>query len=166
MTACPHCFHTLGTDYRQLGAEWEVVHHSQFINQLMETGKLTVSGNVTETVTYHDACYLGRHNGIYDAPREVITRALGPGASLVEADPCREQGVCCGAGGGNMWYELPTEERINLMRFDQLAATKAATVATACSFCLIMLDDACKVRDRENSIQVKDIAEIVAQGIV
>ena len=165
VTACPHCFHTLGTDYRQLGAEWEVVHHSQFINQLMETGKLTVSGNVTETVTYHDACYLGRHNGIYDAPREVITRALGPDANLVEADPCREQGVCCGAGGGNMWYELPTEERINLMRFDQLAATKASTVATACSFCLIMLDDACKVRDRENSIQVKDIAEIVAEGI-
>ena len=165
VTACPHCFHTLGTDYRQFGAEWEVVHHSQFIHQLMETGRIAISGNQIETVTYHDACYLGRHNGIYNAPREIITRALGPEASLVEAEPAREHGFCCGAGGGNMWFELPSEERINLVRFDQLAATKAGTVATACSFCLIMLDDACKVRDRENSIQVKDIAEIVVEGI-
>ncbi len=165
VTACPHCFHTLGSDYRQFGAEWEVVHHSQFIHQLMETGRIAISGNQTETVTYHDACYLGRHNGIYNAPREVITRALGPEASLVEAEPSRERGFCCGAGGGNMWYELSSNQRINLARFDQLAATQAGTVATACSFCLIMLDDACKVRDRENSVQVKDIAEIVVEGI-
>ncbi len=165
VTACPHCFHTLGSDYRQFGAEWEVVHHSQFIHQLLETGRIAISGNQTGTVTYHDACYLGRHNGIYNAPREVIIRALGPEASLVEAESSRERGFCCGAGGGNMWYELPSEERINLVRFDQLAATKAGIVATACSFCLIMLDDACKVRDRENSVQVKDIAELVVEGI-
>ncbi|MEE9464928.1 MAG: (Fe-S)-binding protein, partial [Candidatus Neomarinimicrobiota bacterium] len=165
VTACPHCFQILGADYSQFGADWQVVHHSDFINQLLQAGRLTVAGNGSAAITYHDACYLGRHHGKYDVPRDVIAAATGTGTRPVEPSLAREQSFCCGAGGGNMWYELEADQRINLARFDQLSDTGAGIIATACAFCLIMLDDACKVRGREADIQVKDIAELIAEGI-
>ncbi|UCD38569.1 MAG: (Fe-S)-binding protein, partial [Fidelibacterota bacterium] len=165
VTTCPHCFQTLGQDYRQLGASWEVVHHSDYISELLECGKLMVNGKAPGKVTYHDACYLGRHNHIYDPPRRVVTHVMGPDSELVEMDGSRKQSFCCGAGGGNMWYEVNQGERINLERFDQAMSTGADTLATACTFCLIMLDDACKVRGQEESIRVKDIAELVVENL-
>ena len=165
VTACPHCFQTLGSDYRQLGADLPVIHHSEYIQELLDNGGLQLEGHLNERVTYHDACYLGRHNGIYDSPRDVIARTLGQAGELVEASLSREQGFCCGAGGGNMWHEQQQDQRVNLARFDQLAETGATTVATACSFCAIMLDDARKVRGQEQKIAVKDIAELVEASL-
>ncbi|UCD38822.1 MAG: (Fe-S)-binding protein, partial [Fidelibacterota bacterium] len=119
----------------------------------------------TGKVTYHDACYLGRHNSMFEAPREIITRTLSPEGALVEMARTGKQSFCCGAGGGNMWYEVDQGERINVERFDQALEVGADTVSTACSFCLIMLDDACKVRSKEESVQVKDIAELVVENL-
>jgi len=164
VTACPHCFQTVGRDYAQLGAHYEVVHHSVYINELIEAGRLPVEARKAAKVTFHDPCYLGRHNNIYDAPRQVLGKTLADG-ELMEMEQSREDSFCCGAGGGNMWYEMPSDERINLARFDQAVATGADTIATACSFCLIMLDDARKVRGKEETVQVEDIAEIVAASL-
>ncbi len=165
VTACPHCYQTLGRDYRQLGAAWNVTHHSAYIEELINQGQLKVDGQLSGRVTYHDACYLGRHNHIYQPPRNVLTHALGAEGALVEIAESREQSFCCGAGGGNMWSEVDQGERINVTRFDQALATGAETVATACSYCLIMLDDACKVRGKEESVKIKDIAELVAENL-
>ena len=165
VTTCPHCFQTLGSDYRQLGGDLPVTHHADYIQELIEEGRLKVRGGLEGTVTYHDACYLGRHNGIYDSPRTVIASALGADGVLVEAKQSREQSFCCGAGGGNMWYEQDPDQRMNLARFDQVMETGATTVATACSFCAIMLDDARKVRGQEERVAVKDIAELVAENL-
>ena len=164
VTACPHCMQTIGRDYAQLGGQYEVIHHSAFIEELLEAGKLTPSETVDGKVTFHDPCYLGRHNDQYDAPRAVIARTAGQDA-LVEMELSRSESFCCGAGGGNMWYETKSDERVNLARFDQAIETGAETVATACSFCLIMMDDAVKVRGKEGAVAVKDIAELVAEGL-
>ena len=165
VTTCPHCLQTLGRDYRQLGTTWQVTHHSDYIQELIDQGRLVLDGQLTGTVTYHDACYLGRHNGIYESPRNVVARTLGPEGKLVEMPLSRSQSFCCGAGGGNMWYEVSKGERINLNRFDQAVATGAQTVVTACSFCMIMMDDARKVRGEEERVQVKDIAELIADSL-
>ena len=164
VTACPHCFQTLGRDYAQLGGQYEVLHHAEFLQQLMDAGRLPETALEVGKVTFHDPCYLGRHNGQYDAPRDVISRSVTTG-SPVEMEQSREKSFCCGAGGGNMWYEVKGDERINLLRFDQALETGADTVATACSFCLIMMDDARKVRGAEETVAVKDIAELVAEGL-
>ncbi len=165
VTTCPHCYQTLGKDYRQLGPAWNVIHHSEYILELISQGRLKLDGKVSGRVTYHDACYLGRHNGIYRPPRDVIAHTLGRGRELVEMAGSHKQSFCCGAGGGNMWYEVNQGERVNFNRFDQAVEVGADTIATACAFCMIMLDDARKVRDREESVQVKDIAELVAGSL-
>ncbi|UCH11198.1 MAG: (Fe-S)-binding protein, partial [Fidelibacterota bacterium] len=165
ITACPHCFQTLGFDYRQLGATWEVTHHSVYIQELLDQGRLKLNGNRTVRATYHDPCYLGRHHRIYQPPREVLRRVSGKQDGLVEMSQAGAQSFCCGAGGGNMWYDITEGKRINLERFDQALETGADTLATACSFCMIMLDDAVKVRGKEESIQIRDIAELAADGL-
>ncbi|MBA7601942.1 MAG: 4Fe-4S dicluster domain-containing protein [Calditrichaeota bacterium] len=165
VTTCPHCYQTLGKDYRQLGPAWNVIHHSEYIQELISQGRLKMDGKVTGRVTYHDACYLGRHNGIYQSPREVIARTLSWEGKLVEMARNHKQSFCCGAGGGNMWYEVNQGERVNFNRFDQAGEVGADTIVTACAFCMIMLDDARKVRDKEERVQVKDIAELVVENL-
>ncbi|MBT3179266.1 MAG: (Fe-S)-binding protein [Candidatus Marinimicrobia bacterium] len=164
VTQCPHCFSTLKNDYAELGTELDVVHHSQFIGELVSNGKIKPEPWMEDDVTYHDACYLGRHNGEYDAPRDVI-QSIMKGGNLVEMEQTKEESFCCGAGGGNMWYEIDKGERINKIRFNEAASTGAKTVATACNFCNIMMEDGMKVTGHDQDMKVMDIAEMVMKGL-
>jgi Fe-S oxidoreductase len=166
ITACPHCFNTLGKEYRDFDdGEFEVIHHSQFIAQLISTGQITLrdSKKLNQRVTYHDACYLGRHNGVYEQPREILNAIAQNG--IVEMQRARDKGLCCGAGGGMMWMDEEADKRVNLVRFADVEAVDAQLAVTACPYCNIMLDDARKMKDREESIEVKDLAEIVAAAL-
>jgi Fe-S oxidoreductase len=161
VTSCPHCLHTLKQDYPQFGGDFEVVHHTQLIARLMADGKLSPDKGTVGTVTYHDSCYLGRWNKEFDAPRDVIG-ALAP-AAYKELTRSKRHGFCCGAGGGRMFME-EHGERVNLNRTDEIIEAGAATVAVACPFCNIMITDGMKQRDREDSIEVLDVAELVARA--
>lgn len=163
ITTCPHCFNTLGNEYKDFGADYEVIHHSEFIAELIDSGKIKPNKNISETVTYHDACYLGRHNGIYDAPRSVLSSVTN--GKVVEMERSREKGLCCGAGGGMMWSDEDPDQRVNLVRFGDVEASGAGLVSTACPFCNIMLDDARKMKGKEDEVEVKDIAELIAEAL-
>ena len=164
VTQCPHCLTTLKNDYSELGASLDVVHHSQYISDLIKDGKIEPEPWMDDDVTYHDPCYLGRHSGEYDAPRDVIQSIMRDG-KLVEMEQNKKESFCCGAGGGNMWYEIKTGERINKNRFNQAVETRAKTVAAACNFCNIMLEDGMKVTGNDQDMQVLDIAEMVSKGL-
>ncbi len=164
VTQCPHCLTTLKNDYSELGANLEVVHHSQYISELIKDGKIKPEPWMDKDVTYHDPCYLGRHNDEYDAPRDVIQSIMRDG-KLVEMEQNKKESFCCGAGGGNMWYEIKTGERINKNRFNQAVDTNAKTVAAACNFCNIMLEDGMKVTGNDKDMEVLDIAEMVSKGL-
>lgn len=161
---CPHCLTTLKNDYRQYGLEVEVVHHSQLLLQLVQDGRLTLPGQTTRLgrLTYHDSCYLGRHNGIYEEPRQMLE--LATGTAPVELPRNREDGFCCGAGGGRMWMEEFTGERINLNRAKEALEQNPDTVCVACPYCLTMLDDGLKDL-KADKVQVKDIAEVMAEAV-
>jgi len=164
VTQCPHCFTTLKNDYAELGIELDVVHHSQFIDELIEENKISPQPWVDDDVTFHDPCYLGRHNNEYDAPRSVLQSVLRDG-EIKEMELSKSNSFCCGAGGGNMWYEIKTGERINQNRVKQAVDTKSKTVAAACNFCNIMLEDGVKTTQNEGNIRVLDIAEMVSKGL-
>ena len=164
VTQCPHCFRTLKNDYAEMGIELDVVHHSQFIDELIQENKIEPQPWVDEDVTFHDPCYLGRHNNEYDAPRSVLQSVLRDG-KIKEMEKAKSESFCCGAGGGNMWYEIKTGERINQNRVKQAVSTKASTVAAACNFCNIMLEDGVKTTENEENIKVLDIAEMVSQSL-
>jgi Fe-S oxidoreductase len=164
VTQCPHCLTTLKNDYSEFGADFDVVHHSQYIAELIKEDKIKPEPWMDEDVTYHDPCYLGRHSNEYDAPRDVIQSIMRDG-KLVEMEQSKRESFCCGAGGGNMWYEIKTGERINKHRFNQAVETKAKTVAAACNFCNIMLEDGMKVTGNDKDMQVLDIAEMVSRGL-
>jgi len=156
ITQCPHCFNTLSNEYPQLGGNWEVVHHSQLLEALIETGRLDLSdASLPERVVYHDSCYLGRHNDIYGAPRKVIGSLKG--IEIVEAPRNGTKGFCCGAGGARMWMEESTGKKVNTERSQELIATGATRIATACPFCYIMIDDGTKENGRDD-IVVQDIS--------
>ena len=157
-------FTTLKNDYAELGIELDVVHHSQFIDELIQTEKIKPNNWVEEDITFHDPCYLGRHNNEYDAPRNVLQSLLKDG-EIKEMEKSKSESFCCGAGGGNMWYEIKTGERINQNRIKQAVDTQAKTVAAACNFCNIMLEDGVKTTENEDNIRVLDIAEMVAEGL-
>lgn len=158
VTTCPHCLHTLRNEYPAYGGHYEVVHHTQFINELVAAGKLKLDGARLAQVTYHDPCYLGRANGVYDVPREVLKRA---GADLVEMGRSRNSSFCCGAGGAQMWKEEEHgTQRVNANRFLEAQATGAKAVAVGCPFCMVMLTDAGK--DAHSDIPIRDVAEFVA----
>lgn len=166
VTACPHCFNTLKNEYPALGGNYEVIHHTTLIQQLIHEGriKLKEGGSYKgKKITYHDSCYLGRTNGIYEAPRAVL-EALD--AELVEMKRCRSNGLCCGAGGAQMFKEEEKgATRVNWERTHEAIDTGAAVIAAACPFCNTMLTDGVKVAEKEEQVKVMDIAEMVAQSI-
>ena len=164
VTQCPHCFTTLKNDYAEMGIELDVVHHSQYIDELINEKKIEPKPYLDEDITFHDPCYLGRHNGEYDAPRKVLQSVLKEG-SIKEMEQSKSDSFCCGAGGGNMWYEVKTGERINQHRVNQAVDTEAKTIAAACNFCNIMLEDGVKTTGNEENIRVVDIAEMVSKGL-
>jgi Fe-S oxidoreductase/nitrate reductase gamma subunit len=163
ITQCPHCFSTLKNDYRQFGIELEVIHHAELIQQLIAAGKLTVDGveGLGRTV-FHDSCYLARHNGIVEAPREVLQAT---GVAPLEMARNRENGFCCGAGGGRMWMEELTGTRINTTRVGEALEQDPQTICVSCPYCLTMFEDGLKDKDADTRVHVKDLAEIVAQGL-
>ena len=167
ITQCPHCFNTLMNEYPQLGGNYEVVHHSQFLEWLIDQGKLDLTeAKLEERVVYHDSCYLGRHNDVYLAPRNVIGSLAG--IEVVEASRNGTKGMCCGAGGARMWMEETIGTKVNDARSEELVATGASRIATACPFCYIMIDDGVKGLGKDEDVKVADIAmhllEAIEQG--
>lgn len=165
VTGCPHCFNTLKNEYPALGGHYEVIHHSQLIQQLIDGGKLKAEGGEPfrgKRITYHDPCYLGRANAVYEAPRRAL-EVLD--AQLVEMKRCRSNGLCCGAGGAQMFKEPEKGKKdINIERIDEALATDAQVVAAACPFCMTMLQDGVKHYNKEQEVRVMDIAEITARA--
>ena len=162
VTACPHCFNAIRHEYPDFGGTYEVVHHSVFLDRLLKEGRLAPVKEVAELLTFHDACYLGRYNKVYEEPRDVLRRI--PGVRTVEMAACRDKGFCCGAGGARMWMEERVGEKVNHRRLAHAVATGAKAVATACPYCLIMFDDAAKTKDRED-LGRQDIAEILERSL-
>lgn len=166
VTACPHCFNILKNEYSKLGGTYEVIHHTSFLQQLINDGKIKLKEGGSfkgKKITYHDSCYLGRGNDIYEAPRKVL-EALD--AELVEMKRCRSNGLCCGAGGAQMFKEEePGSTRINWERTEEAVSTGASIIAAACPFCNTMLTDGVKTKEKEDSVQVLDIAELIAQSL-
>ncbi|MGH8989225.1 MAG: (Fe-S)-binding protein [Acidimicrobiales bacterium] len=163
VTTCPHCFNTLKNEYPALGGNFEVVHHSELLDHLVRTGRLVPGTGYTGTVTYHDPCYLGRHNRVFDEPRTVIGAI--PGAHAVEMRRCRERGFCCGAGGARMWMEESIGTRVNMERTQEALGTGADVVSTACPYCMIMLDDAVRANGKEDEVRVLDISQLVEESM-
>ncbi len=161
VTHCPHCFHQIGSEFPQWGGTYEVIHHSEYLARLLKEGRVPMQEEDNErlVVAYHDSCYLGRYNDVYDAPRETLRRAL-PILDLVEPKRTKDRGLCCGAGGGRMWMEEKKGKRINVERTEELLATGAETIAVACPFCMTMISDG--VTAKGASADVLDLAEIVA----
>jgi len=162
ITACPHGYNTLKNEYPQFGGEFEVIHHTEFIANLLKEGRLKIDKGAGGVITYHDACYLGRYNDIFEPPRKILSNL--PNVTLVEMERNRELGFCCGGGGGHMWLEEHVGRRINEVRTEQAIETKAQIVATACPFCLQMFEDGIKTKAAEESLKVMDIAELVAES--
>ena len=164
VTTCPHCFNTLKNEYPGLGGNYEVVHHTQLINQLLEEGRLSVKGGTFKgkRITFHDPCYLGRANNIFEAPRELIKKL---DAELVEMKNCRKRGLCCGAGGAQMFKDAEKgDKEVNIARTEEALEVKPDVIAAACPFCNTMMTDGIKINEKEASIVVKDVAELIAEA--
>ncbi len=166
VTACPHCFNILKNEYPELGGNYEVIHHATFLQQLIDEGKIKMNEQGSfkgKKITYHDSCYLGRANGIYEAPRKVL-EALD--VELVEMKRCRSNGLCCGAGGAQMFKEEEKGDiRINTERTREALETGATIIASNCPFCMTMLTDGIKINDKEDEVKVFDIAEMIAASM-
>ena len=166
VTACPHCFNTLKNEYPALGGNYEVVHHSQFLQQLIDAGKIILKEGGAfkgKKITFHDSCFLGRANNVYEAPRKII-EALD--MELVEMKRCKSKGLCCGAGGAQMFKEPePGKKDINIERTEEALATGAKTIAVGCPFCLTMLSDGVKNKEKEHEVAVLDLAELLAADL-
>src|SRR5256712_6953 len=163
ITHCPHCFNTIKNEFPQFGGTYEVVHHSVLIQELIASGRIKPKKTLDATVVFHDSCYLGRYNGIMDAPRDVA-RAV-PGLRVIDPPRTRERGLCCGGGGGHMWMEVKSGKRGDLIRVEEPPATRANVVGTACPFCLAMVDLGRKVKEAEEMLAVKDVSELVAESL-
>ncbi len=162
VTACPHCFNTLKNEYPGLGGNYEVIHHTQFLKQLLSEGSITMEGGQYKgkRITFHDPCYLGRANGVYEAPRDLIKKL---DAELVEMKSCKSRGLCCGAGGAQMFKEPEKGNKdINVERTEQALETKPEIIAAGCPFCNTMMTDGVKNKEKEASVKVMDIAELIA----
>jgi Fe-S oxidoreductase len=163
VTTCPHCFNAIKNEWKDFGGHYEVVHHTEFIKELLDTGRIKPSKELLERVTYHDSCYLGRSNGVYEAPRAALESI--PGLDIIEMDRSRSKGFCCGAGGGQMWMEEKQGKRINIERTEEALSTGAETIASACPYCMTMMTDGVKAKDAADHVRVKDIAEIVLEAV-
>ncbi len=163
ITACPHCLNTLKHEYPQMGGNYQVVHHTEFIDQLVKAGKITLNPSLEGALTYHDPCYLGRYNSVYDQPRSILNSISKEG--LTELDRHRQESFCCGAGGGRMWMEETIGKRINEERAEEIVDRKVANVAVGCPFCLTMIEDGMKELGKEEEIKTQDIAEFVVQNM-
>jgi Fe-S oxidoreductase len=163
VASCPHCFNTIKNEYPSLGGEYEVIHHTELLSHLVASRRLVPGLSYTGTVTYHDPCYLGRHNRVFDEPRDVLDAI--PGVTKVEMGRCRERGFCCGAGGARMWMEETIGKRVNMERTDEALSTGADIISTACPFCMIMLDDAVKAQGRGDDVSVMDIAQVLERSL-
>lgn len=167
VATCPHCFNVLKNEYPALGGKYEVIHHSVFLQQLIDSGKLKVEGesprgDKAASITYHDSCYIGRGNGIYEAPREVLNTLK---ADIREMNRIKSNGLCCGAGGAQMFKEdEPGDKRINIERSEEALATGANTIAVNCPFCLTMMSDGVKAAEKQDEVMVYDLAELIVQA--
>src|SRR5690554_5252661 len=165
VTICPHCFNTIKNEYPSLGGNYKVMHHSEFLQQLIDEGKLVLEGNETfkgKRITFHDPCYLGRGNNVYEAPRSLIEKL---DAELVEMKRSKSKGLCCGAGGAQMWKEAEKgNKEVNVERTEEAMGLKPAIIATGCPFCMTMMTDGVKSLNKEDKTQVLDIAELIAQA--
>jgi len=164
VTTCPHCFNTLKNEYPELGGDYEVKHHSQFLQELINEGKLTVEGGAFKgkKITFHDPCYLGRANDVYEAPRVLIEKL---DAELVEMKRCKSKGLCCGAGGAQMFKETEKgDKEINVERTEEALEIKPDIIATGCPFCMTMMTDGVKIKEKETEVKVYDLAEMIAEA--
>jgi len=164
VTTCPHCFNTLKNEYPELGGNYEVKHHSQFLQELINEGKLIVEGDVFKgkKITFHDPCYLGRANDVYEAPRNLIEKL---DAELVEMKRCKSNGLCCGAGGAQMFKEAEKgNKEINIERTEEALELQTDIIATGCPFCMTMMTDGVKLKEKSTEVQVFDLAELIAQA--
>jgi heterodisulfide reductase subunit D len=164
VTACPHCFNTLKNEYPSLGGNYDVMHHTQFLKSLLDDGRLTIEGGSFKgkKITFHDPCYLGRANDVYEAPRELIRKL---DVELVEMKNCRKKGLCCGAGGAQMFKDAePGNKEVNVERTEQALEVMPDIIATGCPFCNTMMTDGIKNKEKEDSVIVQDIAELIANA--
>ncbi|TVZ10267.1 Cysteine-rich domain-containing protein [Cellulophaga sp. RHA_52] len=164
VTACPHCFNTIKNEYPGLGGNYEVVHHTQFLKDLLAEGRITMEGGQYKgkRITFHDPCYLGRANGVYEAPRDLIRKL---DAELVEMKNCKKKGLCCGAGGAQMFKEPENGNKdVNVERTEQALGTKPEIIAAGCPFCNTMMTDGVKSKEKEGEVEVLDIAELIAKA--
>ena len=166
VTACPHCFNTIKNEYPALGGHYDIVHHTQLLQELIDNGRVKMKEGgqfAGQRITYHDSCYLGRANGIYEAPREVLSSLDG---QLVEMKRSRKNGLCCGAGGAQMWKEdEPGEKRINVERTDEALATGAEVIAVNCPFCLTMMTDGVTGKEKQDDVMVYDLSELIVRQL-
>jgi Fe-S oxidoreductase len=167
VASCPHCFNTIANEYPQLGGNYEVIHHTQLLARLVEEGKIKPVTPIEERITYHDPCFLGRHNRVFTAPREIMEQV--PGVQAQEMHRCKERGFCCGAGGARMWMEERIGKRINTERIDEALSTNPDTISTGCPFCLVMLGDAVSAKkgagEAKDTLEVVDVAQLLARSI-
>ena len=164
VTSCPHCFNTIKNEYPSLGGKYEVVHHTQFLKSLIDDGRLTIEGGQFKgkRITFHDPCYLGRANNIYEAPRDLIKKL---DAELVEMKNCRKKGLCCGAGGAQMFKDAEKgKKEINIERTEEALSTKTKIIGAGCPFCNTMISDGIKSKELDSDIKVMDIAELIANA--
>jgi Fe-S oxidoreductase len=163
VTTCPHCFNTLKHEYPAFGGRYEVIHHTEFVARLLQQGQLRLTKPLARGVAYHDACYLGRHNGMYAPPREILKRI--PGLRSLEMERRGPDGFCCGAGGGMMWLEERTGKRVNVERTEEALRVRPDVVGTACPFCLSMFEDGIRAKDATERLEALDLAELVVRAI-
>ena len=164
VTTCPHCFNTIKNEYPELGGNYEVKHHTEFLQELINDGKLTIEGGSFngKKITFHDPCYLGRANNVYEAPRLLLEKL---DAELVEMKRCKSNGLCCGAGGAQMFKEAEKgDKEINIERTEEAIALKPDIIATGCPFCMTMMSDGIKLKDKETEVKVLDVAELIVQA--
>ncbi|MBI3018044.1 MAG: (Fe-S)-binding protein, partial [Deltaproteobacteria bacterium] len=164
LTTCPHCFNTLKNEYPDFDARFEVYHHVEFLMKLVKEEKIKIKKEIRQKMTYHDSCYLGRYNSIYESPRELLQ--LASGEKPIEMPRSKSQGFCCGAGGGRMWLEETRGSRINVNRVEEALETKANIIVSACPFCQTMVTDGLKTKNQENNVTSLDIAEILESAIL
>jgi Fe-S oxidoreductase len=163
VTQCPHCFNTFKNEYPKFGAQFEVIHHTQLIDELIRDGRLKLKKRALGPISFHDPCYLGRYNDEYDAPRQTIKKLSG--GKLIELPRCRTKSFCCGGGGANVWYTVEAKKKPSVIRLEEAKQVGPSILAAACPYCISMLEDASKALGTSETMPIKDVAELVAEEL-